>query len=141
MVKELRTEKNVTGCRRDDMVRRGEFQLLLWMGAFALTTMLGGFTFLYTELSDLRVTMKAEHAQLRTELIAEMKKGDDALRAHFSSDIDNVRSDIDNIRSDIDNIRSDINMVRSDLAALGERMTRVETLLEIDLSPQGASKN
>ena len=113
VIKELRAEKNVSGHQRDDVVRRSEFQLLLWMGAFALTAMLGGFTFLYTELADLRVTMKEEHAELRTEFITEINKVNGALRADISSEISSLRADI---------------------AALSERTARVETFLA-DSSP------
>ena len=55
----------------DDFVRRGEFRLLLWMGAFALTAVLGGMTFLYTAILDLRVAMAEEHAALRVFMAEE----------------------------------------------------------------------
>ena len=47
-----------------DVVRRGEFRLLLWMNAFALTAILGGMTVLYTGITDLRVAMEAQRADL-----------------------------------------------------------------------------
>ena len=52
----------------DDVVRWGEFQLALWMGAFALTAMLGGFTFLYTAITDMRDELQAEIGTLRGEI-------------------------------------------------------------------------
>ena len=38
------------------------------MGAFVLTTILGGFTFLYTGLADLRIAMEQQLAGLRVEI-------------------------------------------------------------------------
>ena len=52
----------------EDFVRRGEFRLALWTGAFVLTAILGGFTFLYTELTNLRITMEQQHTGLRVEI-------------------------------------------------------------------------
>ncbi len=93
----------------DDFVRRGEFRLLLWMGAFALTAVLGGMTFLYTAIMDLRVAMAEEHAALRADLEAQIKE----LRADMEAEHAVIRSDISNLRAEVVNLR--------------ERVIRIET--------------
>ena len=92
MVEEILTEKVVPERLREDVVQRGEFRLLLWMGAFAMTAILGGFVFLYTGITDLRVTMEKEHANLRVTMEKEhanlrvtMEKGHASLRADIKS--------------------------------------------------------
>ena len=74
----------------DDFVRRGEFRLLLWMGAFALTAVLGGMTFLYTAILDLRVAMAEEHAALRVDMAEEHA----ALRADMAEEHAALRADM-----------------------------------------------
>ena len=81
MVEEILTEKVVPERLREDVVQRGEFRLLLWMGAFAMTTILGGFVFLHTGITDLRVMMEKGHADLRVT----MEKEHASLRADIKS--------------------------------------------------------
>ena len=50
--------------RQANAVSRGEFRLLLWMNAFALTAILGGMTVLYTGITDLRVAMESQRADI-----------------------------------------------------------------------------
>lgn len=50
--------------RQANTVSRGEFRLLLWMNAFALTAILGGMTVLYTGITDLRVAMESQRADI-----------------------------------------------------------------------------
>lgn len=90
----------------DDVVRWGEFQLALWMGAFALTTMLGGFTFLHTAITD-----------MRDELRTEMKTQDTGIRA----EIDTLKREIDNLIDEVIGVR--------------ERVIRIETRLDTAAAP------
>ncbi len=147
--------------RREDVVHRGEFRLLLWMGAFALTAVLGGMTFLYTVIMDLRVaiveehvelrvTMAEEHAQLRTDMgvqIAQLRTDMEAqiegLRSDMEAQIEGLRSDmqaqIEGLRSDmqaqIEGLRSDMQAehmaIRREISSLREGIVRIETHLGI----------
>ena len=91
--------------RRADVVSRGEFRLLLWMGAFALTAILGGMTVLYTGITDLRVAMEAQRADI----------------------LDIVRSEIGGLRTEIG---GEIRGLRAEIADLRERVARIETRLD-----------
>ncbi len=111
----------------DDVVRRGEFRLALWTGAFALTAILGGFAFMYqavmnlqgaiadvhVAVSDLRVDMEVQHNEIRNELRAEMQAQLGVVRAELGSDIDSLRSDIADLRERVIRIET-----RLDLAAV-----------------------
>ena len=96
--------------RQADVVSRGEFRLLLWMGAFALTAILGGMTVLYTGITDLRVAMEAQRAELLTAM--EVQRADmlDVMRSEFAS-------------------------VRGEIADLRERVTKIETRLDTIIPP------
>ena len=104
----------------DDFVRRAEFRLLLWMGAFALTAVLGGMTFLYTAILDLRVAMAEEHAALRVFMAEEHA----ALRADLEAQIKELRADME---AEHAVIRSDISNLRAEVVNLRERVIRIET--------------
>lgn len=67
----------------DDAVRWREFQLVLWVGAFSLTAILGGFVFLHTAITDLRVAMETQFADIRVELRSEMETGHAEIRAEI----------------------------------------------------------
>ena len=102
--------------RRADVVSRGEFRLLLWMGAFTLTAILGGMTVLYTGITDLRVAMEAQRAELLT-----------AMEAQRTDILDVVHSEIGGLRAEIG---GEIGSLRSEIADLRERVARVETRLD-----------
>ena len=103
--------------RQADVVRRGEFRLLLWMGAFALTAILGGMTVLYTGITDLRVAMEAQRAELLTAMEVQ-------------------RADIlDVVRREIGSLRGEIADLRSEIADLRERVVRIETRLDAVIPP------
>jgi uncharacterized membrane protein len=91
--------------RQADAVSRGEFRLLLWMNAFALTAILGGMTVLYTGITDLRVAMEAQRAEI----------------------LDVVRSEIGGLRTEIG---AEIGGLRGEIADLRERVARIETRLD-----------
>ena len=104
----------------DDVVRRGEFRLALWTGAFALTAILGGFAFMYQAImnlqgaiadvqvavSDLRVEMEIQHNEIRNDLRAEME-------------------------AQLGVVRADIADLRESVHELSERVIRIETRLDI----------
>jgi len=72
-------------------------------------------------------------------LRAEMQRGFEAVDGEFET----VRNEIGSVRGEVSGLRQDMNnefkAVRSDIAELRERLTRVETLLELDADRSGAS--
>ena len=122
----------------DDVVRRGEFRLALWTGAFALTAILGGFAFMYqavmnlqgaiadvqvavsdvrvavsdvrVDIADLRVEMEIQHNEIRNELRAEME-------------------------AQLGVVRADIADLRESVHELSERVARIETRLDMTAGP------
>ena len=82
-VADYNTRRGPAPARQANAVSRGEFRLLLWMNAFALTAILGGMTVLYTGITDLRVAMEAQRAEI----------------------LDVVRSEISGLRTEIADLR------------------------------------
>ena len=137
-----------------DVVRRGEFRLLLWMNAFALTAILGGMTVLYTGITDLRVAMEAQRAELltameaqRAELLTAMEAQRSelltAMEAQRADILDVVRSEIAGLRAEIrgaigglrGEIGGEIGGLRGEIADLRERVARIETRLDTIIPP------
>ena len=137
MAEKPRTANAVPERQSDDVVRRGEFRLLLWIGAFALTTILGGFTFLYTAITDLRVEMERQMAGLRVEmeqqhagLRVEMEQQHAGLRVEMEQQHAGLRSEMEQhhagLRSEMEQHHADL---RAEIASLGERVARIEVIL------------
>ena len=86
-----------------DVVRRGEFRLLLWMNAFALTAILGGMTVLYTGITDLRVAMEAQ----RAEILGVVRSENADLReriARVETRLDSIETRLNSIETRLDTI-------------------------------------
>ena len=139
----------------DGVVRWAEFQLALWIGAFALTAILGGFTFLYTAIADLRVSMEAQHAETRKEIRAEMQAelghirtetqtkhdslrtemqtGYDSLRTEMQTGYDRLRTEMqtgyDRLRTEMqtkhEEVRAEIREVKDKVDYLDKQLTEV----------------
>ena len=103
--------------RQADAVSRGEFRLLLWMNAFALTAILGGMTVLYTGIKDLRVAMETQRAEIR-----------DVVR----SEISGVRSEIG---AEIGGLRERVARIETRLDSIETRLGAVETRLDTIIPP------
>ena len=135
-----RTVATVPEHQHEELVHRSEFRLLLWIGAFVVITISGGFTFLYTgqrdlqagladlrveianlrvemkqELADIRVAMEQEHANIRVEMKQELAD----IRVEMKQELANIRVTMEQEHADI----------RSGIAGLSERVARVETVL------------
>ena len=129
--------------RRADVVSRGEFRLLLWIGAFALTAILGGMTVLYTGITDLRVAMEAQRAELLTAMEAQRSELLTAMEAQRADILDVVRSEIGGLRAEIGGeigslraeIGGEIGGLRAEIADLRERVARIETRLDTIIPP------
>ena len=118
--------------RQADVVSRGEFRLLLWIGAFALTAILGGMTVLYTGITDLRVAMEAQRAELLTAMEAQRSELLTAMEAQRADILDVVRSEIGGLRVEIG---GEIGGLRGEIADLRERVARIETRLDTIIPP------
>ena len=124
---------------REDVVHRGEFRLLLWMGAFALTAVLGGMTFLYTAIMDLRVAMAEEHAelrvlmeqqhaQIRADLEGQIKESRDDLEAQIEESRGDLEVQIEGLKT---GMQAEITGLRTEVINLRERVARIETHLGV----------
>ncbi len=82
------------------VVTQSEFRLFKWFGAFALATVVGGFSFLYQQ-SDRQFD-------------------------NVATEMQNLRREIGALRTEM---RSETASIRADLADVSERVVRVETLL------------
>ena len=100
--------------RRADVVSRGEFRLLLWMNAFALTAILGGMTVLYTEITDLRVAMEAQ----RSDILDVVRSENADLReriARVETRLDGVETRLDGVETRLDSIETRLDSIETRL--------------------------
>ena len=79
---------------------KGRNATALWLGTFALATVVGGFALLYEQVSDVRIGME----RLQGELLREMSGLKDEMQSEFAS-------------------------VRQEISAVRERVVRIETPL------------
>ena len=104
-----------------EVVTQNEFRLFKWLGAFALTAVVGGFGFLHQQLDRgfeaVRVEMKGLHTQF-----GELRQEVGGLRQEMEAEFAITRSEIHRNREDIGKLREDV-------GALRERVVRIETLL------------
>ena len=119
----------------DDVVRWGEFQLALWMGAFTLTAILGGFTFLYTAVTDLRVAMETQHAAIRDDLRSEMQAMHTDIRAEMQAEHAEIRAEM---QAEHAEIRAETDTLRDAVIDVRERVIRIETHLGTAAGPADA---
>ena len=93
-----------------DVVRRGEFRLLLWMNAFALTAILGGMTVLYTGITDLRVAMEAQRADLLDVMHSEFADLRERI-ARVETRLDGVETRLDGVETRLDSIETRLDTI------------------------------
>ena len=107
-----------------EVVTQNEFRLFKWLGAFALTAVVGGFGFIYQQFDryfeEVRVEMRGLHTQVG------------GLRQEVSGLRQEMQVEFGSIRSEIGRNREDIGRLREDVGALRERVVRIETLLSGD---------
>ena len=72
---------------------------------------------------EIRTQIREEMGMVRADIQKDMEK----LRADLQEDISGIRGDISGIRDDISDLRGEVADLRVDL---GERITRLETLME-----------
>ena len=93
-----------------DVVQRGEFRLLLWMNAFALTAILGGMTVLYTGITDLRVAMEAQRADLLDVMHSEFADLRERI-ARVETRLDGVGTRLDSIETRLDGVETRLDTI------------------------------
>lgn len=93
-----------------EVVTQNEFRLFKWMGAFALTAVIGGFGFLHQQLDrgfeEIRVEMKGLHTQ-----------------------VVELRQEVSGLRQEVGGLRQEVGELRQDVGDLRERVVRIETVL------------
>ena len=124
-----RAKDRTPGRLPDDAVRWREFQLALWVGAFSLTAVLGGFVFLHTAITDLRVAMETQHAEMRVEMEAQHAAIRDELRSEMETQHAAIRSEMETQHAE----------TRTEIINLRERVVRIETRLEVAAAPPNES--
>ena len=123
---------------REEFVRKDEFRLFKWFGGLALAAILSGMGLLYQSihqgLAEHREATERQFAEFR----AEMHAGFRAITAHVdagfegvNSRFDGVNSRFDGVNSRFDNVNSRLTALERDVSDVRERLTRVETLLDV----------
>ena len=122
--------------RRNGVVRRGEFRLLLWMNAFALTAVLGGMTVLYTGITDLRVAMEAQRADIldvvrseNADLRERVARIETRLVA-VETRLGTIETRLDAVETRLDGVETRLNGVETRLDGVETRLVVVETRLD-----------
>ena len=131
-----------TGRTGTTLVKVKEWLALIGAVVVILGGLLGGMRLvvapLYTEMQALRRDVQAMDARM-DRMDTRMQEEFKAVR----SEIGGVRGEIGSVRGEVNGLRQDMSnefkAVRSDIAVLSERLTRVETLLELDADRPGAS--
>ena len=106
-----------------------------------LTTLLGIIGAVATMLAVLLPVIRAQGTSLRREIIAQGEKIDaqgEALRREIDAQGASLRREIDSLRGDMAEIRQDVAELRRDVHDLSDRVSRVEGLLSVARSTNGA---
>ena len=93
-----------------EVVTQYEFRLFKWLGAFALTAVVGGCGFLHQQLDrgfeEVRVEMRGLHTQ-----------------------VGGTRQVVGGLRQEVGGLREEVGELRQEVGDLRERVVRIETLL------------
>lgn len=137
---------------REEFVRKDEFRLFKWFGGLALAAILSGMGLLYQSihqgLAEHREATERQFAEFRAEMhagfravTAHVDAGFDGVNSRFNdvnsrfdsvdSRFDSVDSRFDSVDSRFDNVDSRLTALERDVSDVRERLTRVETLLDV----------
>ncbi len=94
----------------------GQLRILKWAMGFALVAIMGALGFLYQGQADLRTELRAEFRAEISGLRAEVRAEISGLREEMQREFKAVREEM----------RREFKAVRRDIAALGERVARLE---------------
>ena len=156
-IEELRAEMKANSSRstaadrasfehpREEFVRKDEFRLFKWFGGLALAAILSGMGLLYQSihqgLAEHREATERQFAEFRAEMhagfraiTAHVDAGFEGVNSRFdgvNSRFDSVDSRFDSVDSRFDNVNSRLTALERDVSDVRERLTRVETLLDV----------
>ena len=137
---------------REEFVRKDEFRLFKWFGGLALAAILSGMGLLYQSihqgLAEHREATERQFAEFRTEMhagfraiTAHVDAGFEGVNSRFNgvdsrfdsvdSRFGSVDSRFDRVDSRFDSVDSRLTALERDVSDVRERLTRVETLLDV----------
>ena len=144
---------------REEFVRKDEFRLFKWFGGLALAAILSGMGLLYQGihqgLAEHREATERQFAEFRTEMhagfraiTAHVDAGFEGVNSRFNgvdsrfdsvdsrfdrvdSRFGSVDSRFDRVDSRFDSVDSRLTALERDVSDVRERLTRVETLLDV----------
>ena len=93
-----------------EVVTQNEFRLFKWVGAFALTAVVGGFGFLHHQLDRGFEEIRVEMRGLHTKVVE-------------------LRQEVSGLRQEVGGLRQEVGELRQDVGDLRERVVRIETVL------------
>ena len=93
-----------------EVVTQNEFRLFKWLGAFALTAVVGGFGFLHQQLDRGFEEIRVEMRGLHTKVVE-------------------LRQEVSGLRQEVGGLRQEVGELRQDVGDLRERVVRIETVL------------
>ena len=100
-----------------EVVTQNEFRLFKWLGAFALTAVVGGFGFLHQQLDrnfeEVRVEMRGLHTQF----------------GELRQEVGGLRQEVSGLGKEVGGLRQEVGELRQEVGDLRERVVRIETLL------------
>ena len=107
-----------------EVVTQNEFRLFKWLGAFAVTAVVGGFGFLHQQLDRNFEEVRAEMRDLHTQF-GELRQKVGGLDQGVSG----LRQEVSGLRQEVSGLRQEVGELRQDVGDLRERVVRIETLL------------
>ena len=113
----------------------GQLRILKWAMGLALVAIMGAFGVLYQGQADLRAELRAEFRAEISGLRGEMRAEIAGLRQEMRGGIAGLRDEIAALREEMqrefkavrEEMRREFKAVRRDVAALGERVARLES--------------
>lgn len=100
-----------------EVVTQSEFRLFKWVGAFALTAVIGGFGFLHHQLDRGFEEVRVEMRGLRTQVV------------ELRQEVSGLRQEVSGLRQEVSGLRQEVGELRQDVGDLRERVVRIETVL------------
>ena len=113
-----------SGSMQFEVVTQNEFRLFKWVGAFALTAVVGGFGFLHQQLDRGFEEVRVEMRGLNTQVV-ELRQEVSGLRQEVSG----LRQEVSGLRQEVSGLRQEVGELRQEVGDLRERVARIETVL------------
>ena len=100
-----------------EVVTQNEFRLFKWVGAFALTAVVGGFGFLHQQLDRGFEEVRVEMRGLNTQVV------------ELRQEVSGLRQEVSGLCQEVSGLRQEVGELRQEVGDLRERVARIETVL------------